>query len=288
MSSTPGVPEFEKLKADDQPVLTSSAVARRLIAALLSGVVPGTGQLLLGESRAAALFLAAFAASLALFWPLRLAHSYVGLLFSILALSALSIVCAWHAARFRHAKSQRLSRWWLLLILPLAYLASSLDGNGAMRLGGFQVFKIPSSAMENTLVIGDRIVVDRRHFVQHRPEVGDIAVFRREGIWEVKRIMAVGGDTIYGRSAVVYRNGQQLQEPYVIHTIGYADPFPNTVDFGPVALSPGQIFVMGDNRDVSYDSRQPKHGPIYLSAESGKPLYIIWSPDHRRIGRTLR
>ena len=136
--------------------------------------------------------------------------------------------------------------------------------------------------------MADRIVVDRSYYDRHRPEIGDIAVFRREGIWEVKRIIALGGDTMYGRSGLIYRNNQQLWEPYVIHTAGFGNPFPNTIDFGPVTIPDSHIFVMGDNRDVSYDSRQPKHGPIYLDAESGRLLYIIWSPDRRRIGRTLR
>ncbi|HKU25139.1 MAG TPA: signal peptidase I [Candidatus Sulfotelmatobacter sp.] len=268
--------------------MTSTPVAKRLSAALLSGIVPGAGQLLLGTLRAAAVFLAGFAAALALFWPLRLLHWYFGFCFSVLVFAALSIASAWHAARFHDAKSRRLNRWWLLLIVPLAYLGSNFDANRALRLGGFQVFTIPSSAMENTLLIGDHIVVDRSYYAHYKPEVGDIAIFRREKIWEVKRIIALGGDTIYGRSGLIYRDGQQLWEPYVVHTVGFGDPFPNTMNFGPVTLSPGQIFVMGDNRDVSYDSRQPQHGPIYLSSESGKALYIIWAKDRHRVGRILR
>jgi signal peptidase I len=288
MDSILGLSETESERPAWQPAPTSAPVAKRLSAALLSGLVPGTGQLLLGCIRPAALFLAGFASSMALFWPLRLPHWYFGFCFSVLVLPLLSIASAWHAARFRDKTSQSLSHWWLLLIVPLAYLGSNFDSNRALRLGGFQIFDIPSSAMENTLVIGDRILVDRSHYAHHRPEIGDIAVFRREGIWEVKRIIALGGDTIYGHSGLIYRNGQKLWEPYVIHTQGFGDPFPNTMDFGPVALSHGQIFVMGDNRDVSYDSRQPKHGPIYFTPESGKPLYIVWSKDRHRIGRTLR
>ena len=59
-------------------------------------------------------------------------------------------------------------------------------------------------------------------------------------------------------------------------------------NFGPVTVPAGQIFVMGDNRDLSYDSRHPEHGPVYVTDLAGKPLYIIRSPDQRRIGRTVQ
>jgi len=287
MSSIPGLSECEIPAPAKQPTLTSRQVSKRLAAALLSGIVPGAGQMLYGRMRAAALFLGGFAAAVTFFWPLRLPHTYVGLCFSVLALAALLIASAWHAARFSHAKSSGLRRWWLLLVVPVACLGTSFDSNAALRFAGFQVFSIPTSSMENTLIVGDRVVVDRWYYEQHRPQFGDIAVFRREGSWEVKRILALGGDTIYGRSDLVYRNGQLLWEPYVIHLYGLRDSFPNTVNFGPVTLTPGQIFVMGDNRDVSYDSRQPQHGPISLSPGSGKPLYIIRSPDRSRVGTTL-
>ncbi|HET9743640.1 MAG TPA: signal peptidase I [Terriglobales bacterium] len=288
MSSILGLSESEVAAPGKRPTLTSRQVAKRLTAALLSGIVPGAGQILYARMRAAALFLGGFAAAVALFWPLRLPHTYLALCFSVLALAALSIASAWHVARFSDAKSHGLRRWWLLLVVPIACVGVSFDSNAALRLAGFQVFSSPTSSMENTLIVGDRVVVDRWYYEQHRPEMGDIAVFRREGNWEVKRILALGGDTIYGRSDLVYRNGQQLREPYVSHLYGLRDTFPNTVNFGPVTLMQGQIFVMGDNRDVSYDSRQPQHGPISLSPESGKPLYIIWSPDPRRVGTTLR
>ena len=137
-----------------QPASTSHPVAKRFFAALLSGIVPGTGQLLLGNIRAGALFLAGFAVAVALFWPLRLPQWYFGFCFSVPMLPILSIASAWHAARFHDEISQCLSRWWLFLIVPLAYLASNFDSNRALRLSGFQVFNIPTSAMETTLTIG--------------------------------------------------------------------------------------------------------------------------------------
>ena len=283
----PSHPADSSTEDVSSPRTAEGSQSKRLSAVHLSGLVPGTGQFMLGHVRAGALFLAGFIAVIALFWPLRLPQWYLPFCVAALLLGAVSIAAAWRGARCAHGTYPKLSAPWLLLILPLAYLASSIDGNLVMRLSGFQAFNIPTSAMANTLMIGDRVVVDRSYYHKHTPRVGDVAVFRRGKIWEVKRVIAVGRDTIYGRAARVYRNGNLLYEPYVQHT-GELPPQMQMNDFGPITLSDGQLFVMGDNRDVSYDSRQPEHGPIYLSAESGKPLYIIWSPERRRIGKSVR
>lgn len=260
--------------------------SKRIAAVLLSIIVPGTGQLLLGHIRAAALFLAGFAAALAFFWPLRLPASYLGLVISLLLLFTVSLTAAGHVLRSADQNSPNFSLWWLLLVLPMSYLAACLQANPALRVAGFQLFSIPSSAMENTLIVGDRIIVDRRYYRAHKPRVGEVAVFRRGNLWEVKRIMAAEGDKLFGRAGLVYRNDARLWEPYVVHLGISGDAYMN--DFGPITVPAGEVFVMGDNRDVSYDSRQPEHGPVSLGGQSGKPLYIVWSRDHRRIGRLVR
>ena len=175
-----------------------------------------------------------------------------------------------------------------------------------------QAFEIPSSSMENTLLIGDHVFVNR---VQFAPATywtgpllpyreirrGDIVVFlhpAEAGLYVVKRIMGIPGDRIHLRDGVVYRNGERLDEPYVIHkTDGYnpyRDNFPAVppADYNGVTpewqlilkqhiqgddllVPPDSYFGMGDNRDVSLDSRYwgfiPKENVI------GRPLFVYWS-----------
>ena len=176
-----------------------------------------------------------------------------------------------------------------------------------------QAFEIPSSSMENTLLIGDHVFVNREQFAPstrwagpllpyrqiHR---GDIVVFlspAEPGLYVVKRIMGVPGDHIHLRDGVVYRNGEKLDEPYVIHSGAdvpnpYRDNFPAVPpsDFNNVTpewelmvrqyiqgddlvVPADSYFGMGDNRDVSYDSRYwgfiPKQNVI------GRPMFIYWS-----------
>jgi signal peptidase I len=176
-----------------------------------------------------------------------------------------------------------------------------------------QAFEIPSSSMEDTLLIGDHVFVNREQFAPPTGWVGpllpyrnihrgDIVVFlspAEPGLYVVKRIMGIPGDHIHLRDGVVYRNGQKLDEPYVIHSgpdtyNPYRDNFPAVPpsDFNNVTpewamvlnhyiqgddlvVPSDSYFGMGDNRDVSYDSRYwgfiPKKNVI------GRPLFIYWS-----------
>ena len=177
-----------------------------------------------------------------------------------------------------------------------------------------QAFEIPSSSMENTLLIGDHVFVNREQFAPatrwlgpllpyreiHR---GDIVVFlspAEPGLYVVKRIMGTPGDHIHLRNGVVYRNGEKLEEPYVIHQgmadsyNPYRDNFPaippseynnvapnwqlalkDHIQGDDIVVPPDSYFAMGDNRDVSYDSRY--WGFIPKANVIGRPMFIYWS-----------
>ncbi|HXY02307.1 MAG TPA: signal peptidase I [Terriglobales bacterium] len=178
-----------------------------------------------------------------------------------------------------------------------------------------QAFEIPSSSMENTLLIGDHVFVNREQFapptrwlgpvLRYRSiHQGDIVVFlhpAEPGLYVVKRVIGVPGDHIHLRDGLVYRNGQKLNEPYVIHQAGgyegtnpYRDDFPAVppsefnnvtpewqltmrqyIQGDDIVVPPGRYFAMGDNRDVSYDSRY--WGFVPRENMIGRPLFIYWS-----------
>jgi signal peptidase I len=185
----------------------------------------------------------------------------------------------------------------------------------------FQAFEIPSSSMENTLLIGDHLFVNRVIFapvskwvsslVKYRnPKHGDIIVFvspAEPGLYLVKRVVGTPGDRIHLENGVVYRNGERLNEPYVIRQGDYntyRDNFPavppspydqlspewrltlaSHIENGDLVVPPDSIFAMGDNRDVSLDSRfwgfVPRENMI------GTPMFIYWSFETPR-GEYLR
>ena len=171
-----------------------------------------------------------------------------------------------------------------------------------------QAFKIPSGSMIPTLVIGDHILVnkfiygtkipfsDKSILVFRKPEKGDIIVFKYPEDPKkdfIKRVIATGGDTIEERNKIVYVNGKETKEPFAYHSDNFirvrGDPRDN---FGPLIVPEHKFFVMGDNRDQSYDSRY--WGFVDEKEIRGKALIIYWSWDpnnslrFNRIGRLVK
>lgn len=175
-----------------------------------------------------------------------------------------------------------------------------------------QAFEIPSSSMEDTLLIGDHLFVNREQFAPQSRWMGpllpyrdvrrdEIAVFlspEQPGLFLVKRIIGVPGDRIHLRDDEVYRNGQKLVEPFVRHKREhnpYTDNFPSVppleayglrnrkwaeelpshIQGEDIVVPPDSYFAMGDNRDVSYDSRF--WGFIPRENLIGRPMFIYWS-----------
>ena len=162
-----------------------------------------------------------------------------------------------------------------------------------------QAFKIPSGSMKETLLIGDHILVNKfiygvkLPFLQttimpvKNPKRGDIVVFKfpeDPGKDFIKRVIGVEGDEVEVRDKQVYLNGKLLNHDFGIHTDSYI--FPASVqprdNFGPVVVPEKSLFVMGDNRDQSYDSRF--WGFVDLKAVKGKALVIYWSWDKENFG----
>jgi signal peptidase I len=166
-----------------------------------------------------------------------------------------------------------------------------------------QAFKIPSGSMIPTLLIGDHILVnkfiygtkipftDRRVLIFKKPGRGDIIVFKYPVNPEkdfIKRVIATEGDVIDERGKTVYVNGKAVIEPYTQHSDsnirpGNDDPRDN---FRPLTVPKSKVFVMGDNRDQSYDSRY--WGFVDLKDIKGKALIIYWSWDPDKWARVSR
>jgi len=185
-----------------------------------------------------------------------------------------------------------------------------------------EAFRIPSGSMENTLLVGDFLFVNKTafggemeipltgiHFIRlpgyATPRRGEVVVFRSvedstPNLNIVKRLMGTPGDTLQMVHDTVIRNGQRLDEPYALHMDpnpmpeeefrlrlirAWQLPFyvgrdtahyhPTTHDWGPIVVPPAHYFMMGDNRDQSYDGRF--WGFLPRSHIRGRPLFIYMS-----------
>ncbi|MEA2499722.1 MAG: signal peptidase [Actinomycetota bacterium] len=164
-----------------------------------------------------------------------------------------------------------------------------------------QAFYIPSASMEETLQIGDRVLVEKMSYRIGGPSHGDVVVFEKDlnpavilpnesdSVFEkigdafkglfgfptgdsqdyIKRVIGVAGDTVEGRNGRVFVNGKPIEEPYLQEGV-------QTSSFGPVDIPEGQIFVMGDNRTNSADSRE--FGPVAIDTIVGRAFLLIWPP----------
>jgi signal peptidase I len=221
---------------------------------------------------------------------------------------AAHVIADWLRTTLRERAStapQRSSRsWvseWACTILMYLFVTTTL----------VQAYVVPTGSMEGTLRVGDHMLVDRTAYADPGPlgrhilpcrEIrhSDIVAFLYlEDVRQtyVKRVIGVPGDRIHLENGQVVRNGRRLIEPYVQHIADYPDayrddfplaPGPYTtprgrdmfehhVRNGEVIVPPGVLFMMGDNRDNSADSRY--WGFVPRSCVVGKPVFVYWSYD---------
>ena len=167
----------------------------------------------------------------------------------------------------------------------------------ALTLKGFvfQIFHVPTSSMEDTVLTGDYVLVNKFAYGPHRGPWarvlpyrdlarGDVVVFRYPpdpGRDFIKRAVAVAGDRIEAEAKALRVNGREPFEPYAVHrdatTYGTGAP-PSLLRrdrFGPLPVKAGHFFAMGDNRDESLDSRF--WGPVPLAHLEGRAVSVLWS-----------
>lgn len=189
-------------------------------------------------------------------------------------------------------------RWRLLLEIPLLIVLAAVIALGIKAFVA-QAFFIPSASMEPQLTAGDRVVVSRLAYDLHDPRRGDIVVFgdpdrevpEADGFFVVrygedalealglvrpaddeliKRVVGLPGETVEGRDGSVHIDDRPLIEPYLPDEA-------TTAAFSPVVVPDAHVFVMGDNRSNSKDSRV--FGPVPVDTVVGRAIAVVWPPE---------
>ena len=165
----------------------------------------------------------------------------------------------------KHISVKREILSWIL-ILALAF-GFSMFVNKVLIVNA----KIPSESMETTIMTGDRLVALRTAYWFSEPKRGDIVVFPYpddEKELYIKRIIGEPGDTVEGKDGIVYVNNEALDEPYVKEPIDE--------DFGPFTVPEDSYFMMGDNRNNSWDSRYWQNTFVKKEKILGKAFVRYW------------
>jgi signal peptidase I len=163
---------------------------------------------------------------------------------------------------------RRTVRWVieLVVILAAAFVLALLVQQFVVK-----PFAIPSPSMEPTLVEGDRVLVNRLVYHFRSPQRGDVIVFHPPGRPGsdpfIKRVVAVGGDTVAVHDGLLYVNGVPQDEPFI-------KEHPIVGDFPETTIPQGFVWAMGDNRNNSGDSRV--FGPVSVKAIMGEAFAVYW------------
>ena len=168
--------------------------------------------------------------------------------------------------RRRSSGTKQVIEWVLLIGTALAIAL-------IIKTFLFQAFYIPSESMVPTLKVHDRVLVNKLSYKLHDIHRGDIVVFTKpkgeaSDIKDlIKRVVGLPGETVEVRDCKVLINGNPLDEPYV-------KQWTRTCTFAPKVVGDNQVFVMGDNRDDSQDSRF--FGPISEDLIVGRAFIVVW------------
>jgi len=273
-------------------------IKRILIALLLSVFLPGLGQAYNRQPRKAILLSGAIPILYFASGILELLHHFAGLILHVVLFSGLSLFivgdAVWVAGKprdsLRPGVNTKLLYICLAVLVSFNLFAFSTDFYFDKVLG-VRPYRIPSDSMTPTIIVGDRIITDMRHYLKHSPQRGDLVILRSplDDSLQIKRVIAVGGDVLAGNRQSVSVDGERIQEPYLQPVPGEESVLHDPYDeYGPLRIPANQFFVMGDNRLHSFDSRQPRFGTVGIERIRGKPLFVYWSGDRKRIGKAIR
>jgi|SRR5216684_294585 len=275
--------------ADERPSLW--------LAGLLTALTPGLGHIYVGQARrgvtlfilvmiADTLVVFAMMSVLARFWMFAVSLALlVGLWFFIIADAVAQ------ARRMQSDPRHRLNRWpvcagalvlaWLVFAVPCVYALHAKASGQLLWLNAL------TPSMEPTLESGEYLLADSTYYRTRKPSRGEVVVYvhpKEPGLHRIKRIIAIEGDRIAIKGGRAIVNGMAVEEPYVDPGLPGA-PF---ADMREMRVPHGHVFVLGDNRAASVDSRdEVAHGPVPVGSLIGRVTDIAISRHLARMGRWI-
>jgi signal peptidase I len=205
---------------------------------------------------------------------------FSGLVYLIYCLIDVIQITKYRATKY---ELKKYNRWYiyLTLLIFVFYIPQPITGD-LIKKNIIQAFKIPAGSLKPTLLVGDQILAKTDNDSKTNLKRGDLIVFpypvdRSKNF--IKRIIAISGDIIKIKNKKVLLNGEILNEPYIVHASPkiYKEQFNPRDNLKQIKVPENSLFVMGDNRDKSHDSRF--WGFVETSDVIGKASIIYWSWD---------
>ncbi len=259
-----------------------------ILAFLLSLVTPGLGQIYNGQFKKGVSYLVGFLLAYIIFSFLL--FKFCGLIFYLIIMLGfflfILIDALLGAIKLKAIALNSYNKWYIYLIIFLLSVAIRPLLGWTIRNNIARAYKIPSSAMEPTLLVGDRLIADMRSYKSQRPQRGDIIIFefpKDPSKDFIKRVIGIEDEKVEVINNKIYINEKLLDDPW---GYGSAKYYPALDTFGPVVVPKDSLFVLGDNRNNSQDSRF--WGFVNIKKVRGKALYLYWAKNKSRIGMELK
>lgn len=261
-----------------------------IIAFLLSSITAGLGQIYNGRfKKGIILYLIQLLVFVALILS-GLYSTFYGAIIILLITLGFSVFiwldALFDAIRLKEVPLKPYNKWYIyLLIVLISGFVVQPVVSSAIKKNIVRPYKFPSISMEPTLLPGDYFLVDMKIYKTAKPKRGDVIVFEypKDPTMEfAKRVIATGGEKVAIIRNKIYINDQLIDDPWGHFTMRRS----STEDYGPVKVPENSLFVLGDNRDNSEDSRF--WGFVNIRKVKGRILYLYWAKDKARIGMEIK
>ena len=264
-----------------------------ILALILSLLTPGLGQIYNGQFKKGISYLIGFFLVYLLFSFLL--FTYYGLIFYLIVVIGVYLFILIEAVRgaikFKSIELKSYNKWYIyLIIFLLSDVAVVPLLRWTVKNNIAHAYKMPASSMAPALLPGDHWIADMRIYKSQKPQRGEMIIFEfpKDPSKEfIKRVIAIEGEKVEIVNNKIYINDKLLDDHWgYFEEGGFGKKYPGVEAFGPVVVPKDSLFVLGDNRNYSMDSRH--WGFVDIKKVRGKVLYLYWAKDKSRIGMELK